>query len=63
MAMIGGSGLENLFKNAKRLSSETPYGTASLYYSKMEIKNVIFLPRHGPEHSIPPRRINHRANV
>ncbi len=50
MAMIGGSGLENLFRNAKRLSSEAPHGTASpLLFTKIESKNVIFLPRHGPE--------------
>lgn len=50
IAIIGGSGLENLFKNAKRLSLETSYGTASsLLFTKNESKNVIFLPRHGPE--------------
>jgi purine nucleoside phosphorylase len=39
IAIIGGSALENLFKNAKQLSFERAYGTASpLLFAKIESK-------------------------
>jgi len=64
VAVIGGTGYEKLFKDARQLRLGTPYGIApSLSISKMDNKEVVFLPRHGPNHSVPPHRINYRANV
>jgi 5'-methylthioadenosine phosphorylase len=64
VAIIGGTGFEMLFQNGEKLSVETPYGNVSPLFTK-EIENarVFFLPRHGSEHSIPPHKVNYRANI
>jgi 5'-methylthioadenosine phosphorylase len=64
IAVIGGTGFEKLFKNAEQVRLGTPYGIAPpISIGKIEDKEVFFLPRHGPDHSIPPHKINYRANV
>jgi len=64
IAIIGGTGFENLLENARQLRLGTPYGIPPpLHIGKICGKNVIFLPRHGPDHSVPPHKINHRANI
>jgi 5'-methylthioadenosine phosphorylase len=64
IAIIGGTGFEKLFKEAEQLQIETPYGPSPLLFlGKIEGKNIVFLPRHGVDHSFPPHRINYRANV
>src|SRR5205814_8041714 len=44
---------------------ETPYGAPSdsLFVAELDGKSVAFVPRHGRRHTIPPHRINYRANV
>ena len=64
IAIIGGTGLEKLFQNAKSSNVQTPYGKTVLLISKTkEGKEVIFLPRHGLDHDIPPHMVNYRANI
>jgi 5'-methylthioadenosine phosphorylase len=64
IAIIGGTGFEKLFQNAKSSSVQTPYGKAAFLVLKAKGgKEVIFLPRHGLDHSIPPHMINYRANI
>ena len=64
IAIIGGTGFEKLFRKAKRLRLGTPYGIPPpISVGRIEGKNVAFLPRHGPNHSVPPHRINYKANV
>jgi len=64
VAVIGGTGFEKSFGNAKQLSLETPYGVvSSLFVGEIGDKKAIFLPRHGSNHSIPPHRVNYRANI
>lgn len=64
LAVIGGTGFESLFDGAKQLRLGTPYGIAPpLDAGKIDGRDVVFLPRHNPEHSVPPHRINYRANV
>lgn len=64
IAIIGGTGFENLLENTRRLRLGTPYGISPpLRVGKISAKNVVFLPRHGPDHSVPPHRINYRANI
>jgi 5'-methylthioadenosine phosphorylase len=64
IAVIGGSGFEHLFKTAKSLRLGTPYGSAvPLFLGQIDDKRVIFLPRHGSTHSVPPHRVNYRANI
>jgi 5'-methylthioadenosine phosphorylase len=64
IAIIGGTGFEDLLKSAKQTRLETPYGTVpSIFVRNIGNRNVILLPRHGPEHSVPPHRVNYRANI
>jgi len=64
IAVIGGTGFEKLFKNARQLRLGTPYGIAPpLSIGRIDDKEVVFLTRHGPDHSVPPHRINYKANV
>lgn len=67
VAIIGGSGLTNLqnLKITHREVVRTPYGEPSgpMVYGQLSGKEVVFLPRHGPNHTIPPHQINYRANI
>jgi len=67
LAIIGGSGLEklNIFKNAQHHRVETPYSMPSSTLIEGEILGlpIIFLSRHGNEHTIPPTQVNNRANI
>ncbi len=67
LAIIGGTGLTSL--NGLHINRsetiETPYGAPSSALSHGEIagREVVFLPRHGGSHTIPPHKINYRANL
>ncbi|HOY31400.1 MAG TPA: S-methyl-5'-thioadenosine phosphorylase [Bacteroidales bacterium] len=67
IAIIGGSGLEKLdiFKNPVEHDIQTPYGTHSSPLVEGTIGDVpvVFLSRHGKEHTIPPTHVNNRANI
>jgi len=64
IAVIGGTGFESLFKDVRQLRLGTPYGIAPpLSVGRIGGKEVVFLLRHGPSHSVPPHRINYRANL
>lgn len=64
IAIIGGTGFERLFKGGKETQIKTPYGRApTLSDGKLGGKKVVFLTRHGLGHSIPPHRVNYKANV
>ncbi len=67
-AVIGGSGLYQLDDSFQIESAEildTPYGpiSAMLETGFWQGHRVVFLPRHGRSHAIPPHRINYRANL
>ena len=67
LAIIGGSGLDKLvaLKETGRTTPATPYGTVSapLIHGQLEGVEIVFLARHGSDHTIPPHRINYRANI
>ena len=64
IAIIGGTGFENLLEKARQVRLGTPYGIPPpLHIGKICGKKVVFLPRHDPDHSVPPHRINYRANI
>ena len=67
LAVIGGSGLYAFdgLQNAKRHSLDTPYGAASgdIVVGDFEGQRLAFLARHGESHSLPPHRVNYRANL
>lgn len=67
LGIIGGTGLTTI-KNLEIISREivqTPYGEPSgpLTHGELGGKEVLFLPRHGYGHTIPPHKINYRANM
>jgi 5'-deoxy-5'-methylthioadenosine phosphorylase len=67
LAIIGGSGLSTLesFASAMQVDRDTPFGYASgpITRGRIDGRDVIFLPRHGRPHAIPPHRVNYRANL
>jgi 5'-methylthioinosine phosphorylase len=67
LAIIGGTGLTRLstLKVNKREVMHTPYGEPSGLLTHGELNGipVVFLARHGYAHSIPPHRVNYRANI
>jgi len=64
IAVIGGTGFKDFFKNPRQTRLRTPYGVIStLSVGKVDGRKVVFLPRHGLHHSIPPHKINYRANI
>jgi 5'-methylthioinosine phosphorylase len=67
LAIIGGTGLYNFsgLEKVEKCIIETPWGAASDAITLGELggKRVAFLARHAGGHSIPPHRINYRANI
>ncbi|HVO89280.1 MAG TPA: S-methyl-5'-thioinosine phosphorylase, partial [Casimicrobiaceae bacterium] len=67
LAIIGGSGLTRLstLAVAHREVVRTPYGepTAALLFGQIANRDAVFLARHGHGHTIPPHRVNYRANL
>ena len=66
-AIIGGTGLTRLpeFEIQHRERVSTPWGEPSsdLVTGRLFGKEIVFLARHGERHTIPPHRINYRANI
>jgi len=65
LGLITGSGFYDLpgLEDAVDRQVETPYGVVSLVYATWNGCPVVFLPRHGADHSVPPQRIPYRANL
>jgi 5'-methylthioadenosine phosphorylase len=67
LAVIGGSGLTKLssLEVARREVLRTPYGepSSALVFGQLAGRDAVFLARHGHGHTIPPHRVNYRANL
>ncbi len=67
LAIIGGSGLTQLasLDVSRREVVRTPYGEPSgtLMFGRLGDRPVVFIARHGYGHTIPPHRVNYRANI
>ncbi|GBE40435.1 S-methyl-5'-thioinosine phosphorylase [bacterium BMS3Bbin09] len=67
IGLIGGSGLYDIkgFILKQKKTVTTPYGKPSDQYLIGKIGNteIVFLPRHGKKHNMPPHMINYRANI
>ncbi len=67
LAVIGGTGLYKLaaFGSDKAVTAATPYGAPSgpVRIGMLGAHRVAFLARHGEEHSLPPHKVNYRANL
>ncbi len=67
IAIIGGTGLTALdtLKITHRETQSTPYGEPSspMIHGELGGRSVVFLARHGQHHTLPPHKINYRANL
>lgn len=67
LGIIGGSGLYALeaLTDVETMQVDTPFGAPSdsIVAGTLRDARLLFLPRHGQGHRIPPHRINYRANV
>lgn len=77
LGIIAGTGFYDWegLKNQQERTIATPYGDAVVFTSDVFVgdknsgdtgegkKQVVFLPRHARNHSIPPHKINYRANI
>lgn len=67
LGIIGGSGLYEIegLEDVEHVRQATPYGDPSdaIVRGRLGDTTLLFLPRHGKGHRIPPSAINYRANV
>ncbi|MGB2679938.1 MAG: S-methyl-5'-thioinosine phosphorylase [Candidatus Competibacter sp.] len=67
IAIIGGTGLDALdtLSLPRQETLTTPYGELSspLLHGELGGRPVVFLARHGQRHTLPPHKINYRANL
>ncbi|HZK43267.1 MAG TPA: S-methyl-5'-thioadenosine phosphorylase [Syntrophomonadaceae bacterium] len=65
IAIIGGTGVydPDLLDDIREVVQETKYGSVNVTIGNFEGQEVVFIPRHGSNHSVPPHLINYRANI
>ncbi len=67
LAVIGGTGLSKMagLVDVHKRVVKTPYGepSSALTFGKLNGVEITFMARHGYGHTIPPHRINYRANI
>jgi 5'-methylthioadenosine phosphorylase len=67
LGIIGGSGLYEMggLEGLEETQVDTPFGAPSdaIVSGRLGDTRLLFLPRHGRGHRIPPHRVNYRANV
>ncbi|MBK8269684.1 MAG: S-methyl-5'-thioadenosine phosphorylase [Planctomycetes bacterium] len=68
IGLIGGTGLGHALAHEIKgdaIAVETPYGppSGSIARGTWQGIDVAFLPRHGPQHTLPPSAVPYRANI
>lgn len=67
IGIIGGSGLYDIegLSHTRWEKVESPFGEPSdeLLFGELDGQQLVFLPRHGRGHRLPPSEINYRANI
>ena len=65
IAIIGGTGVYNpeILDDIRPEQVSTPYGDISVNIGSYRGKEVAFMARHGQAHTVPPHRVNYRANI
>ncbi|HEV2703588.1 MAG TPA: S-methyl-5'-thioadenosine phosphorylase [Steroidobacteraceae bacterium] len=67
LGVIGGSGVYDIdgLTNTRWQRVESPFGEPSdeLLFGELSGQQLVFLPRHGRGHRLPPTEINFRANI
>jgi 5'-methylthioadenosine phosphorylase len=64
-AIIGGTGVYDpgALEAAGEERVDTPWGEVHLQRGRRAGADLFFLARHGADHSVPPHRVNYRANI
>ena len=67
IGVIGGSGIYDIegLSNIRWEGVTSPFGEPSdeLLFGDVEGQRMVFLPRHGRGHKLPPDGVNYRANI
>ena len=65
LAFIGGTGVYDpgILDHVDSEMINTPFGEVHYETGKFGDKEIIFMARHGIKHTIPPHKINYRANI
>ena len=67
LGVIGGSGLYEIdgLTETRWERIDTPFGAPSdeLLFGTLNGQKIVFLPRHGRHHRLPPSGLNYRANI
>ena len=62
IVVIGGSGFARTLKGTRK-SIQTRFGKVDVLISEIAGRTIYALSRHGESHTIPPHKINHKANI
>ena len=60
-AIIGGTGVYDVYEVKEKKEVETEYGKASFDVIEINGEDICFFARHGSSHSLPPHKINYKA--
>src|SRR5262245_41818526 len=65
IGVFGGSGFYSFLDDVEERRIDTPYGAPSgpVAVGTLGDRRVVFIPRHGPQHTIAPAHIPQRANL
>ena len=63
IGIIGGSGVNRLDIGFTEVVIDTAYGQALAWVGDDRQSDVVFLSRHGVDHTVPPHKVNYRANI
>src|SRR5690554_4368110 len=65
IAIIGGTGLydTSFLRDPEEKIIDTEYGQTKVYVSKIDDREIIFLPRHGIQHGVLAYQVNYHANM
>jgi len=65
IALIGGTGLDELVgrQSGQVVTITTRFGSADVILTDFDGTDIVFIPRHGLDHSIPPSQVNYRAQI
>jgi len=67
LGVLGGSGIYDVpgLEKTEWRRIESPFGTPSdeLLFGELDGQRIVFLPRHGRGHKVPPSELNFRANI
>ncbi|MFH1100503.1 MAG: MTAP family purine nucleoside phosphorylase [Methanobacteriota archaeon] len=63
IGVLSGHTIPGLFKKKENILIETPYDDVTVTHARVGENTVFFINRHGDHASLPPHKINYRANI